>query len=198
MKKIYFGVQLMIVFSIAVLYYLHFAERKNAPKQIRPIAAKVQNTAGVGSLIAYVDLDSLNEKIEFVKAKRKEMEAEQKAIESEWESGYRSLENQKNEFLKKGNAITEQMAQEFQSKLIQQQDKIDGRKQEMTQQLSEKHYRFMEDFQKRLKGFLNEYNKEKNYAYILTVGAGLDYLVYRDSAMDITQDVVEGLNQPGK
>ena len=51
--------------------------------------------------IAYVDLDSLNEKIHFIRDKRKELESEQKAIETEWENGYRNLENQKNNFLKK-------------------------------------------------------------------------------------------------
>jgi len=195
MKKIYFVFQIIVTIAIVILYYLHFADRKNQFKKAGSIAQKVRTTGSAQPLIAYVDLDSLNEKIGFVKANRKKLEAEQRSIESEWESGYRSLENQKNEFLKKGNSITEQMAQEFQSKLMQQQDRIDGRKQELSQQLSEKHFHFMEDFQKKLKGFLNEYNKERNFSYILTVGTGLDYMVYRDSAMDITADVVEGMNQ---
>jgi outer membrane protein len=149
---------------------------------------------GSGS-IAYVELDSLNEKISFIKEKRKELEAEQKAIESEWESGYRGLESQKNNFLKKGNAITQQMAEEFQGQLMQQQQGIDGKKQALTQKLSEKSYRFMDDIQKKLKDFLVDYNKEKKYLYILTTGTGLDYMVYKDTSLNITADVIIGMNK---
>ena len=53
----------------------------------------------------------------------------------------------------------------------------------------------MDDIQKKLKDFLAEYNKEKNYMYILTTGTGLDYMVYKDSSLNITADVVNGMNE---
>jgi hypothetical protein len=40
-----------------------------------------------------------------------------------------------------------------------------------------------------------DYNKEKNYLYILTTGTGLDYMVYKDSTLNITEDVVVGMNE---
>ena len=69
------------------------------------------------------------------------------------------------------------------------------RKDERLQKLSEKQYRFMEDFQSKLKGFLKEYNEQQQFAYIFSSGTGLDYLAYKDSAFDITDDVVEGMSQ---
>ena len=57
----------------------------------------------------------------------------------------------------------------------------------------------MDDMQKQLKAFLNEYNADRNYRqYILTTGTGLDYLVYKDSSMNITDDVVNGMNEKMK
>ena len=53
----------------------------------------------------------------------------------------------------------------------------------------------MDEIQKNLKEFLTDYNKEKGYSYILTTGTGLDYLVYKDSAYNITADVIDGMNQ---
>jgi outer membrane protein len=141
-----------------------------------------------------VELDSLNEKISFIKEKRKELESEQRAIETEWENGYRGLDNQKNTFLRKGDAITQQMAEEFQNDLIQQQQSIDQKKQGLTQKLSEKSYKFMESIQKDLKDFLIDYNKTKNYQYILTTSTG-DYMVFKDSTLNITADVVNGMNE---
>ena len=82
--------------------------------------------------------------------------------------------------------------------LKQQQQQIDGKKQSLSQNLNEKSYKFMDDIQKKLKDFLEEYNKEKNYMYIFTTGTGLDYMVYKDSSMNITADVIEGMNEKMK
>jgi outer membrane protein len=193
-----FSVFLNVILIIAVgfLYYLHFSTTKPAGKNVRVSKSTETSIGGTNkAAIAYVDLDSLNENIIFIKTKRKELESEQKAIENEWESGYRGLENQKNNFLKRGNAITQQEAEEFQGKLIQQQQQIDGKKQDLTQRLSEKSYKFMEGIQQQLKEFLTEYNKEKNYQYIFTAGTGLDYMVYKDSTLNITEDVIAGMNE---
>jgi outer membrane protein len=185
----------VLLLAVAFLYYHAFGNKKEVTSATKTTLTAADPKNAIKAPIAYVELDSLNEKITFIREKRKELEAEQKAIETEWESGYRGLENQKNNFLKKGEAITQQMAEEFQGQLIQQQQKIDGKKQNLTQKLSEKSYKFMDDIQKKLKDFLVDYNKEKNYLYILTTGTGLDYMVYKDSTLNITNDVVKGMNE---
>ncbi len=148
--------------------------------------------------IAYVELDSMYENITYIKQRRTEMEAKQKKIESEWETGMRGLEAKKNEFLKRGAAITQEEAQQFQDQLIQQQQQIEARKQSQGQALSEESFGFTDNVQKSLREFLAEYNKEKKYMYILTTGTGLDYLVYKDPALNITNDVVKGMNEKMK
>jgi outer membrane protein len=192
----YFSTILNIVLLLAVgfLYYNQFAGPKSKTAA-KPAAAANDLKRPSAAPIAYVELDSLNEKITFIKEKRKELEAEQKAIETEWNSGYQGLENQKNNFIKKGSAITQEMAEKFQGELMQQQQNIDQKKQGLTQKLTEKSYRFMDDIQKQLKEFLVDYNKEKHYQYILTTGTGLDYMVFKDSTLNITDEVVLGMNE---
>ena len=195
MKHLSTILNVVLILAVAFLYFHEFGGSKVKASITKSPASATDIKKTGNAPIAYVELDSLNEKITFIKEKRKELEAEQKAIETEWESGYRGLEAQKNNFLKKGNAITQQMAEEFQGQLIQQQQRIDEKKQGLTQKLSEKSYRFMDDVQKKLKDFLVDYNKEKNYLYILTTGTGLDYMVYKDSTLNITEDVVVGMNE---
>ncbi len=199
MKQFSIALNVLLLLAVGYLYYVHFSS--SAPGQAKAAAlpaAAHKPVSGGHVNIAYVDLDSLNEKIHFIRDKRKELESEQKAIETEWENGYRNLENQKNNFLKKGNAITQQEAEVFQESLLRQQQQVDGRKQSANQKLGEKSYKFMDDMQKQLKAFLNEYNADRNYQYILTTGTGLDYLVYKDSSMNITDDVVNGMNEKMK
>ena len=198
MKNLSLVLNIVLLAAVGYLYYDHFSAKKSGKPAV------MKDGAGTGPawkdsvcshpLIAYVELDSLNENITFIKDKRKELEAEQKRIESEWENGYKSLEAQKNNFLKKGAAITQDEAEKFQSQLLAQQQQIDGKKQSQTQTLSERSFTFMGDIQKKLKAFLIEYNKDKKYMYILTTGTGMDYMVYKDLSLNITDDVVKGMN----
>lgn len=200
MKQLSLVLNVVLVLAVAFLYYLHFSGNSNTLQtKIKPVsAAYAGNNNAVRPSIAYVELDSLNEKITYIKTKRKELETEQQAIETEWESGYRNLENQKNNFLKKGSSITQEEAEQFQGVLLQQQQAIDSKKQSLNQKLSEKSYKFMDDIQKKLKDFLAEYNQDKNFNYIFTTGNGLEYMVYKDSSLNITMDVVEGMNEKMK
>ena len=199
MKNLSLGLNIFLLLAVAFLYYHVYGEQKANINTAKKTTAALQISGTTAHApIAYVELDSLNEKIFYIKSKRKELEAEQKKIETEWQNSYHGLENQKNEFLKKGSSITQEEAEKFQGQLIQQQQQVDGKKQGLTQKLNEKSYKFMEDIQKKLKEFLTDYNKTHNYMYILTTGTGLDYMVYKDSSLNITEDVVNGMNEKMK
>lgn len=195
MRSFLIAVNSLLIIAVVFLYVKVY-QNSSTKKTTSTNTVANTNIANLkNASIAFVELDSLNEKIGFIKERRKELEVEQKAIEVEWQNGYRNLENRKNEFLKKGNSITQQEAEKFQGELLQQQQSIDQRKQGLTQKLSEKSYKFMDNIQKKLKDFLNDYNKSKNYQYILTTGTGLDYMLYKDSTFNITQDVIKGMNE---
>ena len=198
MKQLSIVLNVVLIIAVGLLYYFHFSDKKPADKKNVSV---VSSNAGLNTsnmtrpAIAYVDLDSLNEKISYIKNRRKELEGEQQAIDAEWESGYKSLQNKRDNFLKKGTAaIKDEEMQQFQNELLGEKQQIDDKKQALTQKLNEKSYKFMDNIQKQLKDFLADYNKEKNFMYIFTAGSGLDYMVYKDSTMNITADVIEGMN----
>jgi len=195
MKNLSITLNIILLVAVGILYYLHFSGGKQKSKTPL-IKTTILNDSSAGhSLIAYIELDSMYNQISYISTKRKELDAEQRGIETEWQNGYRGLENKKNEFLKKGAAITDAMAQEFQGDLMQQKDRIDSRKEQLTEKLSEKQYRFMDDIQKKLKDFLASYNEQRQFSYIFTTGTGLEYMAYKDSALNITADVINGMNE---
>ncbi len=196
MKNLSLVLNMLLLLAVGYLYYYDFSGKKT-----EAVAANLSsNHFNADSSnwqrppLAYVELDSLNEKITVIKEKRRELEVEMKAIEQEQENEYRGLQAQKDNFLKKGAAITQEEAQAFQNKLLDQQQRIDARKQELSQKLNEKSFGIMEGIQKQLKDFLTEYNKDKKYMYIFTTGTGLDYMVFKDSSLNITNDVIRGMN----
>lgn len=193
MKNALLILNLILLAAVGFLFFKVFSGDKKAGAKPSGIVAGSNNNAQKFT-VAYVDMDTLNEKINFIKDKRKSLEAEQKAIEQEWTSNMRGLQSQGENFLKKGN-VTQEEYNKFEAQLQQQQQAIEAKKQNQAQKLSEKSYKMMEQIQKELHGFLKDYNKEKGFTYILTTGAGLDYMLYKDSTLDITPDVVKGLNE---
>ncbi len=199
MKNLSLLINILLIIAVGYLYYYDFSEKKGLGKSAKTDNSNIlRDSNNIRSSIAFVELDSLNENITYIKEKRKELETEQKSIESDQENGYRGLQTQKDNFLKKGATITQEEAQQFQSLLMRQQQQIDSKKQAATQKLNEKSFAFMDDIQKKLKEFLTSYNKDKKYMYILSTGTGLDYMVYKDSSLDITKDVIRGMNEKMK
>lgn len=195
MKHLSLTLNIVLLLAVGILYYLHFSSAKPNEKKKKNQITQSAKANGNVPLIGYVDLDSLNEHISYIKNNRKILEGEQIAIEKEWENAYRNLQAQKDNFLKRGNSITQAEAEEFQGKLIQQQQMVDEKKQTSTQALNDKSYKFLDDVQKKLKAFLVDYNQDSKFNYIFTTGNGLEYMVYKDSALNITDDVVEGMNE---
>ena len=194
MKQFSTILNIVLLLAVGYLYFIHFSTDKKSKFVGNSVSKHVDSCLGE-PIIAYVDLDSLNNNVNFIKQRKKELEVEQNSIANEYENAYRDMENQKNTFLKKGNAITQQEAEEFQAKLMQRQQQIEATKQSKAQNLAQKGAKIMEDLQAKMKEFLSEYNKDKKYTYILATGTGLDYLFYKDSTRNITPDVVKGLNE---
>ena len=200
MKQFSLVLNILLVAAVGVLYYLHFSNSRNlAVTGNAPTGYKQKDSCGDKiPIVAYVELDSLNNNVTFIKQRKKELEAEQKVIAQEYENSYRALTAERDEFLKKGNAITQQEAETFQARLGQKQQEIEGTKQSKAQRLAEKGAKIMDDMQTKVRAFMKEYNKEKNYSYILATGTGLDYLFFKDSTLNITNDVIKGLNEQMK
>jgi len=190
MKNLSLALNIVLIAAVGYLYYHQFSGgtgKVNAAPGGKHAAMDSNNKMAP---IAYIELDSLNENISYIRDRRKELEAEQLSIETEWENGYKNLQAQKDNFLKKGAAITQEEAEKFQGMLMEQQQAIDGKKQNRGQALNQKSITIMDNIQKQLKEFLAEYNKDRKFLYILTTGTGQDYMAYKDPALNISNDVI--------
>ena len=72
-------------------------------------------------------------------------------------------------------------------------DQIKNRKQQLDQEFNELTMRRQNDIKSKIEDFLKKYNQTKNYSYIVSYEQGLFYL--KDTAYNITPDVVKGLNE---
>lgn len=196
MNKLSVALNLILIAAIGYLYYYNFSGKKNsAATSYTGTGQQTKDSCTTQHRIAYVELDSLNENLVYFKIRRKELETLQKQMEAEINSDLRELESKQATFFQKNpNASPEQM-QNFRVALQQGQDSLESKRQRLSGIMNGKRFELMDNIQKTLKGFLNTYNKEKKYQYILTTGSGIDYLIYKDSTLDITKDVIKGMNE---
>lgn len=196
MNRLSIGLNIILLVATGYLYYYNFSGKKNNSTISNTASNKKGNDSCVNQPnIAFVELDSLNENLLFFKQRRKELELQQKQIETEITNDYKELEAKQNSFLQKNPNASPEEIQNIRALLMKGQQDIETKKQNQTQLLNQKSFDLMENIQKNLKQFLAEYNKEKKYQYILTTGSGLDYLIYKDSTLDITKDVIKGMNE---
>ena len=196
MKNLSLILNIVLLLAVGYLFYSDFAVKKKvAAVSSSAKALRTNDSTSQHAGIAYVELDSLNENITYFKQRRKELEQQQKSIEADLANDYKALEAKQNTFFQKNPNANPEDVQNLRLQLSQGQQEIENKKQTQMQLLQQKSFELMEYIQKNLKEFLADYNKEKKYQYILTSGSGIDWLIYKDSTLDITQEVITGMNE---
>lgn len=194
MKNILLAVNALLVIAVATLFFFHFKYHK----QLDTIADKVimQDTMAKRPLrIAYVDLDSIQEKYEYYRQRMTEFEKKKENADRDLNSAFQKIENERVTFVQRGNSITQVEAEAFQRDYTRKMQNLENQKRTMESQIQEDGIRTMDELRKRINDFLVDYNRAKNYSYIFSYSNGLNVLFYKDTANNITNEVVSGLNE---
>jgi outer membrane protein len=76
---------------------------------------------------------------------------------------------------------------------------VDTVRQEKREQLLNQHLsnqsKALDEIQKKINDYLEEYNKTAGYQFIFSTGEGNLTLYYKDTTLNITAEVIEGLNE---
>jgi len=155
---------------------------------------------GSNSRIVYVNGQTLNEEYTFIAEKYEELEKEQMRIESQIERKMRAAEERYRELESQAPTMTPSQMEQAQIELQNLQQDITRFQEKAATDFREKEAETQEAFFKNIHDYLEKFNEEGRYDYILTYQIGGQVLLANDS-LDITQQVVDGLNaeyQAGK
>jgi len=175
--------------GIAVMLFLHL---KNTGTSAG--ASSIKSDTAKALKLAYVDLDSIQEKYVFYKEKMQEFEKKKESADRDLNNAFQKIEAEKNAFAQRGNSITQAEYENFQRAYQGKMQNLDQQKQMLENNIAAEGAKTMEDLKKRINDFLVEYNKKEAYSYIFSYSAALNILFYKDPAQDITDEVVAGLN----
>src|SRR3989337_155532 len=148
--------------------------------------------------IAYFEMDSVQNNTSLVKDVQTEIEKKEKEFSTQLFQLEYSYQNKIQEYQQKekSGTMTQPDYEKAQTDVRQLETRIKNRKQEMDQQYQEFIMRSQLNLKKTIEDFIAEYNKDKQYSYIVSYEQGLFY--YKDTIYNITEDVVKGLNDQYK
>jgi len=194
MEKLYKALTGILLISVVVLYYLFFSSGvKTQPgSSVNNGGKTVKSETGVR--LAYIDLDTIEEKYLYFKQKNDELEKEKKKMEGDVESGVRKLEQDRESFLKRGQSITQAEAEQFQQQFQIRYQQLSEKREKLFAAHMENQKKAFDEIQAKINDYLSEYNKKEKYQFIFSVGAGNLTVYYKDSALNITNEVLKGLN----
>ncbi|MDP9229241.1 MAG: OmpH family outer membrane protein [Bacteroidota bacterium] len=190
MKNISTLLSVLALILVGVLFYLLFSSKKIVT------TGQVQNkdsAAVKGSFrLAYFEMDSVENNFEMVKEVKSELNKKEEAITYELSSLEKKYRDKVAGYQSQGANMTQVQSEMAQKDVLQMQQNMQSRKQTLDQEYQEFYVRRMREVKDKISEFLKEYNKDKAYTYIVSDDPGLFY--YRDTAYNITRDVIAGLN----
>jgi len=194
MNKIAVSLFAVLFVAVAGLYFLQFSRSADKKVSVKQPASSIKNASGESLRLAYIDLDSIKEHYEYFKLKNTEIEKDKIRIESDIENGVKKLEADRANFLKRGQSITQEEAERFQMEYQSRYQALGERRESLLNQHLSNQAKALDDIQKKINQYLEEYNKTARYHFIFSTGEGNLTVYYKDSALNITEEVIEGLN----
>ena len=154
--------------------------------------------------IAYIEIDSLATQYQFCIDQQKVLEQKSAGFEAQLRKEAQALQNaaaafhpqQKN--LQQGKYTSEQEARNAQAAIERQQQTAAQHESQYQEQLAQATSEYQNNLKERLESFLKEYNKDGRYAMILSNSAATMSVLYAAPGLDITADVIAGLNKQYK
>ena len=174
----------VMALAIIVLFVLHFNSNST------PIKSSAMAAGGVK--VAYFEIDSIQNSYNFFKdvkaalqAKDVENAKQLTALKNAFAIKYQDLQ-------KNGQFLSQAEIGARQQELAQLEKNYTNREQQLAAEMQEESFKRLQEVKQKIEAFLVSYNKNKEFAYIFSSNPDLMY--YKDTAYDITADIVKGLN----
>lgn len=167
---------------------------KEQPQAQQPVQVGCDGVKGIR--IAFVDIDSLLNNYEFSVTINKEMLRKEENMRLTLSEKARDLQQDIDEFQRKleNNVFaTQARAEEEQNRILKKRESYERLSERLASELAAESQKNNVTLRDSINSYLKEYNATQGYDLIISrVG---DNLLYANEALDITKEVIKGLNE---
>ena len=196
MKKFTLIFNIVLALAVVALFVLHFTSKSGKSTVASNGKTETSTELSANFTAAWVNVDTVLNSYDMYFDMRKELEVNSRKLEAELNAKSRTFEKEAMDFqdkVQKG-LVTRSEAQQLQTTLANKEQELYRLRDEMRMQLAEEEQVKLRKIQNSITEFLKEYNENKGYHIILSSTFG-GPMLYGHPALDITNDVVKGLNE---
>jgi outer membrane protein len=194
MNRLLVILNVVLLALVGVLFYLHFSNKKTAAATGSPAVRPTGGTAvapGTFS-IAYFDIDSITNNYQYCKDVKAGLEKRKESAEQSIITMQKNYESRLAQLQQKAMNMNEQEMEKARNELGGLQQKVLAAREKAFADLEDERKRKELDIKKNIETFLDGYNTPRKFTFIMADEPGIFY--FRDSALNITNDVLSGLN----
>ena len=192
MNKGLLALNLILLAAVVVLFYLFF--NRNG-KSSDPISKRIETdttTSNADFRIAYFDMDSIEAHFVLFKQMQKEVSKKEDSMNAVLNSAKMNLQSRYQKVQEQRATMTPEQLDQAGKELSQMDINIRNMEASMSQSFQSYYMNKQQEMITLIKKFLLEYNSNGKYSYIIANEPGLVY--YKDTACNITSELVKGLN----
>ena len=195
MKKANIILHIISLVAIVVLFVMFLGQKNCNTANIETTSA--EKTVAANNSIVYIQLDTLINQYDMYNDLKTEFEGKLASVENELTKKGRALENDYqsfNEKMSKG-LLTRSQAEAQGNELQARQQELALLSQEKQMQLAEEESVMINQVMNAIQSYIKEYNKIHNHSLILTTTVATNNVIDGESSLNITNDIIKGLNQ---
>lgn len=185
-----FSIVLNIILLVAVigLYVLYFTGNRPAGGK-----ASFKDTANYDLKIAYVNTDTILKYYDYLKVNREQLESKTKKMDQDLRKRAEGLQNEFAAYQRNVNSMTLGQVRAVEEDLTKKRQNLQMYEETLTQQVMQEEAKINKELYDRVTSFLKQYGQERGLEVVFKFNPNSDVLYGRE-ALDITKDVVDGLN----
>jgi len=167
-----------------------------AMAQTQPAAAPA--TATTSQTIVFVNSDSLVNNYDYYKAVRVKLQDLSKSAQNEIAAKGQAFQKEVAAYQKTASSLTPMQKAATEKRLAKKQQDLEALNQNTSAQLQEESANQNSKLYDRIAAYLRTYTKTKGYKIVLTYSKANPSMLYGDESLDVTKEVVAGLNDEYK
>ena len=189
---------ILLLIGLIVLYILHFTGT-GTPNKVNPNASMPVIPEDGQLKVACVDSDSLLAKYQYAIDLQDELNRYKDAQEKSYQQQMTQFQKDYQNFIQTGENMTLSQQQAKEAELKQRAEKLSTLEAELTQKVLQKQMDSNIELLNRIFAFVREYNADnQQFDIILRKTFNDSPTLYMNPAMDITDEIIEGLNNEYK
>ena len=192
MKNISLIINIVLGIAVAVLFYLHFSDSNGSSEN------PSESTGYTGDLkLAFINSDSVLKYYDFFKESSEKLEAKGKKFDADFRNRAEGLQREINSYQSTAANLTIGQARALEEDLAKKQQNLRVYQESLAQELSNDESKLNLELYNKVTEFLTDYGAKNGIHIVFKFSPSSD-LLYAGDALDITQEVIAGLNESHK